>query len=636
VEPGVSSYFRMLYGEKQMRRLVQLAALMVCLFIGTTAYCSTYYIDFASGNDTNSGTKASPWQRAPYMNDFAGHYTHASGDQFIFKGGSTWPNSSFPITPAAGGSSSAPDYYGVDVTWYSGSNSGNVNTSGTQVSLVSGQPFQAANSSWVGGSITIGGASFTIASVQSPTLLTLTSSAGTQANVAYSNTLFVRPVFDSGKASVGTNNTEFNLATNGISWVTIDNIEWKGHFWSGSYGFAQNVTINGTGSANGLVVENNYFHGWTHAPYAGVTSYLQNSYTVLLGYGSPCPTCVVQGNVGSGATADGGDPQSTTFAFNWYQISNNILHDMVDAIPGSCHQVNGNTVYNIDDSFDQQPGNAGSGQHSDAIFCVLYSGDSTQYIYNNLVYSVSEGTEGPFFLEVGAQHLDGSAATAYVFNNTVYYGDWSSQLVLDNRCFGSGCNPANWTYHLWNNTAVQNASGCPPNTICTSPSVPGGNVTSQACVLVGAGGNATIGLVDLRNNHCGSNFAGPKIYSLGSGISVTTLNDVNNVLTSLSTLAANGYTTSNRFQPTSSGSITVGQGTNLASSASGPTAPLVNSLNAMDPATAGTSRPSSGGGSCPGGSGCWDAGAYQYGGGQSSQQPVAPANLQATVTSGGN
>ena len=59
------------------------------------------------------------------MQGFAGTYTHSAGDQIIFKGGVTWPNSSpgspFPLTITNGGSGDlAMDYYGVDTTWFSG------------------------------------------------------------------------------------------------------------------------------------------------------------------------------------------------------------------------------------------------------------------------------------------------------------------------------------------------------------------------------------------------------------------------------------------------------------------------------------------------------------------------------------
>src|SRR5688572_7720049 len=82
---------------------------------------ATYYIDFTGGSDSNNGTaKVTPWKRHPYMNGFTGSYSHSVGDQFIFKGGETWPGACFPFNPAAGGSAGNIDYYGVDLTWFTG------------------------------------------------------------------------------------------------------------------------------------------------------------------------------------------------------------------------------------------------------------------------------------------------------------------------------------------------------------------------------------------------------------------------------------------------------------------------------------------------------------------------------------
>jgi Chitobiase/beta-hexosaminidase C-terminal domain len=60
--------------------------------------------------------------------------------------------------------------------------SGTVNTSGTSVTAVSGTPF---NSAWTG-TITINGTGYTIATINSATSATLTTSAGTQTGVAFS------------------------------------------------------------------------------------------------------------------------------------------------------------------------------------------------------------------------------------------------------------------------------------------------------------------------------------------------------------------------------------------------------------------------------------------------------------------
>jgi len=89
-----------------------------------------FYIDYASGSNTNNGTsKNTPWKTHPYMQTGASctgtgsapSYTHAAGDQFIFKGGVTWPAACFGMNVTSGGSSaSLTDYYGVDKTWYAG------------------------------------------------------------------------------------------------------------------------------------------------------------------------------------------------------------------------------------------------------------------------------------------------------------------------------------------------------------------------------------------------------------------------------------------------------------------------------------------------------------------------------------
>lgn len=89
----------------------------------------TFYIDYGSGSNFNNGTsKSTPWKTHPYMQSgssctesgSAPPYTHLSGDQFIFKGGVTWPAACFEMNIPAGGTSGASDYYGVDKTWFSG------------------------------------------------------------------------------------------------------------------------------------------------------------------------------------------------------------------------------------------------------------------------------------------------------------------------------------------------------------------------------------------------------------------------------------------------------------------------------------------------------------------------------------
>lgn len=88
----------------------------------STYNCSgrKFYVDYSSGNDSNSGSKISPWKRAPGMVGFTGNYSHSPKDCFYFKGGVTWPNNVFPLTTTGGGDSTSNDYYGTDKTWYVG------------------------------------------------------------------------------------------------------------------------------------------------------------------------------------------------------------------------------------------------------------------------------------------------------------------------------------------------------------------------------------------------------------------------------------------------------------------------------------------------------------------------------------
>lgn len=82
---------------------------------------STYYIDYNASDDSANGTStATPWKRHPYMVGWAGTYTHAAGDKFIFKGGVTWPSATLPLTVAATGTAGNRDTYGALTSWYSG------------------------------------------------------------------------------------------------------------------------------------------------------------------------------------------------------------------------------------------------------------------------------------------------------------------------------------------------------------------------------------------------------------------------------------------------------------------------------------------------------------------------------------
>ena len=94
---------------------------LLILFFGISglaksSWAATYYIDYASGTDSNTNTINTPWKTCPGMVGFHGSYTHSAGDKFVFKGGSTWPSTVLPLTIAYSGTSGRIDtYIGVNM-----------------------------------------------------------------------------------------------------------------------------------------------------------------------------------------------------------------------------------------------------------------------------------------------------------------------------------------------------------------------------------------------------------------------------------------------------------------------------------------------------------------------------------------
>jgi len=98
------------------------------------APAQTYYVDYQNGNDSSDGlTKSTPWKHAPGMrgcsNNCAAYQTAhpdplgttSAGDQFILKGGVTWPNAALSWVWAYGsGTQANPIYFGVDQAWFTG------------------------------------------------------------------------------------------------------------------------------------------------------------------------------------------------------------------------------------------------------------------------------------------------------------------------------------------------------------------------------------------------------------------------------------------------------------------------------------------------------------------------------------
>ena len=111
--------------RRQLREVLQRAIAFACivfgLFLASNLLGASYYIDYVSGSDANTGTSTgAAWKRHPFMRGWTGIYAHAAGDRFVFKGGVTWPKEALPLTVTVSGTSGNRDYYGVSNNWYSG------------------------------------------------------------------------------------------------------------------------------------------------------------------------------------------------------------------------------------------------------------------------------------------------------------------------------------------------------------------------------------------------------------------------------------------------------------------------------------------------------------------------------------
>ena len=201
-----------------VRRMYFILALMpiVISFLTVAAAAQSgraFYIDYASGSNSNPGTQASPWKTHPYMQSGASctgtgsapSYSHQAGDQFIFKGGVTWPAACFQMTLQAGGSSGASDYYGV--------------------------------------------------------CLSTDSASPCSGGTSWPSSGWARPIFDLAQtiptSGGGGNN---NVICAGVNYITIDNFEIKNQGISTSTVIGATAAINFHGAGWSNTVSNSYIH----------------------------------------------------------------------------------------------------------------------------------------------------------------------------------------------------------------------------------------------------------------------------------------------------------------------------------------------------------------------------------------
>jgi len=190
---------------------------MACPTTVPSGVTTCYYIDYASGNDSASGTSEStPWQHAPGMANATGNaaaHTPGPGEGWIFKGGVTVDFHAFPMNVPWGGTSGKSDYMGYDSAWFTGS-------------------------SWA------------------------------------------RPVFNGGGSS-GYNDATQSMITDvahNASYVIVDNLEITGIYFgsacssSGPMSCSAISQFGYNGPDVAWEIKNVYVHGWSHCSFSGACS----------------------------------------------------------------------------------------------------------------------------------------------------------------------------------------------------------------------------------------------------------------------------------------------------------------------------------------------------------------------------
>lgn len=386
---------------------------MLSLFIFVQfSYAGTYYIDYASGSDSNTSTqaqsKSTPWKSLPGMNSCASacaSFTPSPGDSFILKGGVTWPNAALgtnwiwsgnATTHSPGCAGSGCIYIGVDQTWFTGG-------------------------SWT------------------------------------------RPILDAqGSATAtpsgGVANVSFRLYAN---YVILDNIEFTGVFWSGTptFGTGANIAFGGGTPGVGTNDElmNLYIHGWSHGTAVGGTH--ENPCGIVGDTGIPNNNAnsIAHNNVIDGSDTDkascaaffGGPPYIENNYINW--ASNG-------AIINGTVQISGNTILNVPASFDTTA-------HTNGI---EINASRDVIVANNLIAHLGSGTLGLWVAPYPTY-------TARVFNNVIYDTDTGNVFDIAPAVFTTGnCTQGSGVYCTatgttlaWNNT-VECGQDSSPGAVCAA------------------------------------------------------------------------------------------------------------------------------------------------------------------------
>ncbi|HTC64977.1 MAG TPA: putative Ig domain-containing protein [Candidatus Saccharimonadales bacterium] len=347
------------------------------LTVSQAASPATYYADFASGADTNSGfSKDFPWKYAPGMRSCASNcalFVLHPGDKVIFKGGVTWDVTGFPLVVNASGASGNSVYYGVDQTWFAG------NTWSRPV-------FDLMNSTWGVAPILANSVNFVtfdnleITNEEVETTGSLTPRSGI--TVSGGSNITIQNCYIHGWSIRQPQNGSDQFPTGGIA------------FYNGSAaGTVQNCVLDGSPESNSGA-----------GIYGGTTIHGNVIENTPNGIVITDPSANVSGNQVFDVpySVDPVENSNAIFSFSSASIYNNVVHDLV---PGAS-------------TLHLEVGASQTG--------------NTQYVYNNLAWNV--GDTSP--IVISSELLDSvSTSNQFIYNNTFSGGAMAGCITVNPNYF---------------------------------------------------------------------------------------------------------------------------------------------------------------------------------------------------------
>lgn len=346
-------------------------------------------------------------------------------------------------------------------------------------------------------------------------------------------------------------------------YITLSNFELTRFRWSGAPSAGFCAQVNAWGTTN-VIIDQFYIHDWTHGAATGDCH-------VVSGQSGVDAATTLQNSVVDGSRDVSGTVGSGLMQYVLTTTNNYFTNISGMALPaGGPGLVSGNTFAACTHSFVV-------GDHNNWVESLGVPAAAANFntvIKNNFYGGASDN--GCEAMLVGNPYEQ-----LYIFNNVIW--DLSSNAPALGQNIGAGT--ANARAYIYNNTIV-------------AP-------TGQSCMRTGSG---TMVLIEYKNNHCITSGTDPGTFT------ATTVNTATNLTQSLATVNSEGYTNAQtyKYSPTDAGDSTVGTGTDLTASCSGPLADLCSDTTYGVTRTASntvtvtrTSNPR------PNGS-AWDIGAYQY------------------------